>query len=116
MAVSLLAMALAATSWQCVAALCLLAAGHGLLTPSVSSLLAAAGSAGRRGARLGVGQSAGAAARMAGPAAAGLLFDLGAALPYLAGAASAVLAAATVLTAGQRTGNESIDEESEERA
>ncbi|NBE91686.1 MFS transporter [Nonomuraea sp. KC401] len=116
MAACLLAMAVAATWWQCLAALCLLAAGHGLLTPSVSSLLAAAGSARRRGARLGVGQSASAAARIVGPAASGLLFDLGAALPYLAGAASAALAAATVLTGGQRIAQEGIDEKSEERA
>ncbi|MGP3960845.1 MFS transporter [Nonomuraea sp. 3N208] len=97
MAGCMAAVAVSVTWWQCLAAVCLLAAGHGLLTPTVSSLLAAAGPPERRGARLGTGQSAGAAARIVGPAAAGLLFDVGAALPYLAGAASAALAAVTVL-------------------
>ncbi|MDP4505448.1 MFS transporter [Nonomuraea turcica] len=97
MAVCMVAIPLAVTWWQCLAAVCVLAAGHGLLTPTISSLLAAAGPPEQRGARLGTGQSAGAAARIVGPAAAGLLFDLGAALPYLAGAASAALAVAAVL-------------------
>jgi DHA1 family tetracycline resistance protein-like MFS transporter len=97
MAACMAAVAVSVTWWQCLAAVCLLAAGHGLLTPAVSSLLAAAGPPEQRGARLGTGQSAGAAARIAGPAAAGLLFDAGAALPYLAGAAVAALAAVAVL-------------------
>lgn len=97
MTACMVAIPLAATWWLCLAAVCLLAAGHGLLTPTVSSLLAGAGPPERRGARLGTGQSAGAAARIAGPATAGLLFDLGTALPYLAGAASAALAVAAVL-------------------
>ncbi|WP_188196906.1 MFS transporter [Nonomuraea sp. SYSU D8015] len=97
MAACMVAIPLAATWWQCLAAVCVLAAGHGLLTPAVSSLLASAGPPEQRGARLGTGQSAGAAARIVGPAAAGLLFDLGTALPYLVGAASAALAVAAVL-------------------
>lgn len=97
MAICMAAVAISAAWWQCLAAVCLLAAGHGLLTPTVSSLLADAGPAERRGARLGAGQSAGAAARVVGPAAAGLLFDIGMALPYLAGAVSAALAAVVVL-------------------
>ncbi|MEV0385565.1 MFS transporter [Nonomuraea sp. NPDC050643] len=97
MAGCMAAVPMSATWWQCLAAVCLLAAGHGLLTPTVAGLLAAAGPPERRGARLGSGQSAGAAARIAGPAAAGLLFDVGTALPYLAGAASAALAAVAVL-------------------
>ncbi|MEV0621924.1 MFS transporter [Nonomuraea sp. NPDC050404] len=83
--------------WWPVAAVCLLSAGHGLLTPTVASLFAAAGPADRRGARLGVGQSAAAGGRIFGPAAAGLLFDLGAVLPYLAGAVMAGLAVVAVL-------------------
>ncbi|MGP3918367.1 MFS transporter [Nonomuraea sp. 10N515B] len=97
MAVCMVAIPAATTWWQCLAAVCVLAAGHGLLTPTVSSLLVAAGPPEQRGARLGTGQSAGAAARIVGPAAAGLLFDLGTALPYLAGAATAALAVAAVL-------------------
>ncbi|MBF8193481.1 MFS transporter, partial [Nonomuraea sp. K274] len=108
MAVCMAAVSVAGTWWLCLAAVCLLAAGHGLLTPTVSSLLAAAGPAERRGARLGAGQSASAAARIVGPAASGLLFDVGTALPYLAGAASAALAAAAVLAvpAVEPTGGE----------
>ncbi|GAB2957049.1 MFS transporter [Nonomuraea fastidiosa] len=97
MTVCMVAVAVSGTWWQGLAAVCLLAAGHGLLTPTVSSLLAACGPSERRGARLGTGQSAAAAARVVGPALAGLLFDAGTALPYLAGAVAAALAAVAVL-------------------
>ncbi|MFG1699718.1 MFS transporter [Nonomuraea sp. NPDC049309] len=97
MTVCMVAVAVSGAWWQGLTAVCLLAAGHGLLTPTVSSLLAACGPAERRGARLGTGQSAAAAARVVGPALAGLLFDAGTALPYLAGAVAAALAAVAVL-------------------
>ncbi|SDH17259.1 MFS transporter [Nonomuraea jiangxiensis] len=87
---------LAPEDWS-VVAVCLLSAGHGLLTPTLNSLLAGAGAADRSGARLGLGQSAAAGGRILGPAAAGLLFDLGAVLPYVAGAILAGLAMAAVL-------------------
>lgn len=90
----------AGPAWLCILAVCLLSAGNGLVTPTVASLLAAAGPADRRGARLGTGQSASAFARIAGPAGAGALFDVGASAPYLAGAGLAGLAVVTVLAAG----------------
>ncbi|MGI5267669.1 MFS transporter [Nonomuraea sp. CA-218870] len=89
----------AGPAWLCVLAVCVLSAGNGLVTPTVASLLAAAGPPERRGARLGAGQSASAFARIAGPAGAGVLFDVGTALPYVAGAGLAGLAALTVLAA-----------------
>ncbi|MGW3341730.1 MFS transporter [Nonomuraea rubra] len=88
-----------APGWWPVAAVCLLSAGHGMLTSTVASLMAGAGPAGRRGARLGIGESAAAGGRISGPLLAGLLFDLGVVLPYLAGAAMAGLALAAVLVA-----------------
>ncbi|MFI6289935.1 MFS transporter [Nonomuraea sp. NPDC050790] len=84
----------------CVVAVCVLAAGHGVMTPAATSLLAACGPAERQGARMGIGQAAQAAARAVGPAGAGVLFDVGTAVPYLAGAALAGLTAASVLAAG----------------
>ncbi|MFC5813745.1 MFS transporter [Nonomuraea harbinensis] len=89
----------AGPAWLCVLAVCVLSAGNGLVTPTVASLLAAAGPPDRRGARLGAGQSASAFARIVGPAGAGVLFDAGVALPYVAGAGLAGLAAVTVLAA-----------------
>lgn len=68
-------------------AVLVLSAGNGLVTAAVASLLAAAGPAAETGARMGQGQSAAAAARATGPLAAGALFDLAVALPYLLGAA-----------------------------
>ncbi|MFG6201761.1 MFS transporter [Nonomuraea sp. JJY05] len=96
MAACLPVIPLAPGPWP-VVAVCLLSAGHGLLTPTLASLLAAAGPDGWRGARLGIGQSAAAGGRIFGPAAAGLLFDLGAVLPYLAGAVMAGLALTATL-------------------
>ncbi|MGS2644474.1 MFS transporter [Streptosporangium sp. LJ11] len=98
MAISMPVVALASQVW-CVVAVCLLAAGHGMVTPTLASLLAAAGPPQQRGARLGLGQSASAAARVLAPAGAGALFDLTVVAPYLAGTGLAGLAAACVLAA-----------------
>ena len=70
-----------------VAAVLVVAAGNGVLTVAVASLLAAAGPAEDLGARMGQGQSAASAARAAAPLAAGALFDLAVAGPYLLGTA-----------------------------
>ncbi len=74
------------------AALALLVLGQGLITPTLSS--AVAGRAGdERGAWLGWQQSAGALARVAGPVAAGVLFQhIGLGAPYVAGAVAVLIA------------------------
>jgi predicted MFS family arabinose efflux permease len=84
-----------------VAAVLLLSAGNGLVTASVASWLAGAGPAEERGARMGQGQSAAAAARVVGPLQAGLLFDLTAWVPYLVGTALSVTSAAVLGLAGK---------------
>ncbi|MFN8040001.1 MAG: MFS transporter [Acidimicrobiales bacterium] len=77
-------------------ALLLLVVGQGLLTPTLSS--AVAGRAGRQpGQWLGWQQSAGGLARVAGPVAAGVLFEqVGIAAPYVVGAVLVLVALALV--------------------
>lgn len=80
------------TGWLLVA-LALLAVGFGGTLPSVQSLLSQVAPEAIQGGILGVGQSVGSAARIAGPILAGWAFDdLGIAWPYLLGAAVALLA------------------------
>ncbi len=67
--------------------LALLVLGQGLLAPTLSSMVAGRVAAARRGAALGVQQSAGGLARSVGPALAGVLFSQTVAAPYLVGAA-----------------------------
>jgi multidrug resistance protein len=75
-------------------ALALLVLGQGLVAPTLASAVSDATGRHRRGAALGVQQSAGALGRVVGPLVAGLLFQhAGEASPYLAGA---VLVLATV--------------------
>lgn len=89
-------------AWQVsVAGCCLLAVGQGLASPATSALVSREAAASEQGGILGVNQSAGALARVAGPAVAGALFELiGPGAPYLAGALvmafSALLAAEVV--------------------
>ncbi len=71
----------------------LMAAGQGILTPTLSSLLSLAGDADEQGGILGLGQSVSAGARAVGPLIAGWLFDRGIALPYVAGAVLTFFAA-----------------------
>ncbi|MBL8863295.1 MAG: MFS transporter [Planctomycetes bacterium] len=84
----LLAIALA-PSWGFVVAACLiLPVGFGLNNPSLASLLSRAAPAAEQGGYLGLQQSVGSLARMAGPAAAGLVFQrFGPASPFVLGAA-----------------------------
>ncbi len=80
-------------------ALGFLAAGQGLVVPSLSALTSRLAAADRQGAVLGVGQSLGAAARAFGPLAAGGLYDASVGLPYYVGGSLAVLAGLLVLSA-----------------
>ena len=84
-----------------VPALALLAFGQGIATPTVTSLVVDRARPERRGEALGVQQSAGALARIAGPALAGFLFDrAGVPWPYVVGAV--LLAGALVLLISDR--------------
>ena len=77
-----------------VPALLLLVVGQGLVSPTLSSILAGKVGADRRGGVLGVQQAAGGLARVAGPLAGGFAFqELGVPVPYAAGAALMLCAA-----------------------
>lgn len=81
-----------------VPALVALVVGQGLVTPTLTSLVAGRVEAGRRGGVLGVQQAAGGLARVVGPISAGLAFQhVGVAAPYLAGAALMAVALFLVL-------------------
>jgi predicted MFS family arabinose efflux permease len=88
-------------SWAVlVPALLALCAGQGLVTPTLSSSVAGAVRAERRGGALGLQQAAGGLARVVGPLAGGFAFQrLGVPVPYVAGAALAALC--VVLVPGQ---------------
>ena len=76
-------------------ALVLLSLGQGVVTPSLTSVVSESVAPDRRGAALGVQQSAGALSRIIGPAIAGLVFDhAGVAWPYVT---AAVLTLAALL-------------------
>lgn len=83
-----LALLAAVHSWVLlVPALLCLIVGQGLVTPTLSSLLAGRVGADRRGGVLGVQQAAGGLARVVGPLAGGALFEhVGLPAPYVAGA------------------------------
>ncbi|MBM4404634.1 MAG: TCR/Tet family MFS transporter [Chloroflexi bacterium] len=61
----------------------LIAAGQGLVSPALSSMLSLHAESGKQGGLLGLGQAHAAAARAIGPIVAGALFDADDALPYL---------------------------------
>jgi len=69
-----------------------LAAGQGLSVPTHATLISHAGGDAEQGALLGLRQSFAAAARAVGPVAAGALYDLHIASPFLTGGALAALA------------------------
>jgi predicted MFS family arabinose efflux permease len=80
-----------------VPALGLLVLGQGLVTPTMSSAVAARVPADRRGEVLGFQQSAGSLARVAGPASAGVLFQhVGVPAPYLVAGVLVMIAVAFV--------------------
>ncbi len=84
-------------------ALGLLAFGHGLATPSLSTLLSVTSSEEEQGTVLGAGQSMGAAARFLGPLIAGALYDVAHAGPYLTAGALALIAAGLLTTVRTQT-------------
>ncbi len=69
-----------------------LAAGQGLVTPTYSALISQSSADDEQGAILGARQSFAAGARAVGPLAAGVIYDLHLASPYLAGGAVALIA------------------------
>ncbi|MGZ4678651.1 MAG: MFS transporter [Ilumatobacteraceae bacterium] len=82
-------------------ALLLLAIGQGVASPSITALVTEHAPPGRRGEALGYQQSATAVARVAGPPAAGALFDrVGIWSPYTAGAVLCAVAVGLVVTWG----------------
>jgi multidrug resistance protein len=104
-AVGLLLLA-AARSWAgLVPALVVLIVGQGLVTPTLSSLVASRARRDRRGSALGVQQSAGGLARVVGPTLGGFLFQhVGFSAPSVAGAFLA--AGAALLTLPLRSDGE----------
>ncbi len=76
----------------------IIAAGQGLVSPALSSMLSLDAGAGRQGGILGLGQAHAAAARAIGPIVAGALFDADDALPYLV--AGLVVAGVFLILAG----------------
>ena len=98
--VSLAALPFCPTLPATLAALGLLAAGQGLASPSLATLLSQATGATEQGSVLGAGQSFSALARAVGPLVAGSLYDLAIPLPFLAGGVLALAAGA--LLAGRK--------------
>jgi len=86
-AIGLLALAAATTWLLLIPALAMLVLGQGLATPTLATLVANRADESRRGGALGFQQSAGALARIVGPALGGALFEhVGTAAPYVVGA------------------------------
>jgi MFS transporter, DHA1 family, tetracycline resistance protein len=105
LAAGLAALALAPTLPLLAAAVALVALGHGISVPSVSSLISRQGGAGEQGRILGVSQSLSALGRVIGPVAGGVaLAHVGTAAPFLSGA---VLAAGALLLLAMRIGGAS---------
>ena len=90
----LVVVGMAASTPALLAGLVLIGIGYGGSIPTVLALLSRATGPERQGAVLGLGQSVGSLARVLSPAMAGQLFALWLALPYLAGAALILAAAA----------------------
>lgn len=74
------------------AVMAVLGLGQGLISPTLPTLLSKASDADMQGSVLGIGRSLGAAARAAGPLAAGWIYDQHIAGPYLVGGGLALVA------------------------
>lgn len=93
-----LALLATATSWWVlVPSLALLALGQGIATPTMTSMVVDRVPPDQKGQALGFQQSAGALARIVGPALAGKLFDVKVGLPYAVGAAITLVALALLV-------------------
>ena len=100
-AIGLLLLAATTTWLLLIPALALLVVGQGLATPTIATLVADRAHDARRGGALGFQQSAGALARIVGPAMGGILFEhVGVAAPYVVGAA--LVGVALLLATGPR--------------
>ncbi len=98
LALGMAALAASTTWWLLGPALGLLAFGQGVAAPSMSALVAEHAGEHRRGEALGFQQSAGALARIIGPAVAGWLFDRRVELPFSVAAAVAAVAVGVLVT------------------
>lgn len=99
MAIGLTGMSLALHLTGVIAAITVVAIGNGLNNPSLSSLASKGAPHHRRGATMGIYQSAGSLARVLGPLAGGIVFDrLGASTPFMV--AAALYGLAFLTTAG----------------
>ncbi len=102
-ALGLVAIALAHRPAPLVGGLALLALGLGVVNPSLSTLATEYAGRERQGAVLGVAQSSGGLARTVGPVLGGALFArVAQGAPFVAGAASALVAAALALSLRRR--------------
>jgi len=93
-----------ATVWAVlIVSLLMLSFGQGITSPSLTTLVAQAAPADRRGEALGYQQSAGALARIIGPIVAGLLFDhVGYGAPYMVGGVLTAIAVLLVIDTHKR--------------
>ncbi|MBM3730440.1 MAG: MFS transporter [Actinobacteria bacterium] len=83
-------------------ALALLSLGQGVVTPSLTSVVADSVGPDKRGEALGIQQSAGALSRIVGPVVAGLMFDhVGVAWPYVTATVLTFLALILVTSSGR---------------
>lgn len=111
MSMALLTMAESRHLGPLVAALVALALGMGVSSPSLSSLASRGARPERRGATLGIYQSAGSLARVVGPPVAGWTYDaLGIQVPFISAAALALLATLGALAWRAGTGAEALGE------
>jgi MFS family permease len=91
------------THWGPLLATCAsLAVGNALMTPSLNALISRTAAAHEQGGTLGVSQSAGALARIAGPSIGGVLFGVFFAWPYVAGSFLLLIAFGVAVAASSR--------------
>ncbi len=102
LAVTLASLPLCTSFAAAAAILALSGAGRALSLPTLAAMLSRHGDPAEQGGTLGLGQSLAAAARAVGPLAAGWLYDLGPAHPYIIAGLLAA-AAATALARGSRS-------------